>query len=267
MLKTRVITALLLLAVVLPSLFWLPPAAWSALAAVAAACGAWEWGGLIAFQARNRLVLGAVTLLLCLGLVAGQLLETVAMPLFALSAAFWLLCVPLWLRFQWPLRAIGALPGLFIGAILLLPTWLALSLLRETLGPLGLLLLMAVVWVADIAAYFSGRALGRRKLAPSVSPGKTWEGAAGAVLAVIIYGFILRALYPHALGYIHSGELILLLAVLTAISIIGDLFESLLKRQAGIKDSSNLLPGHGGVLDRIDSLTSALPLAALLIFL
>ncbi len=267
MLKTRVITALLLLAVVLPSLFWLPAQAWSALAAIAAACGAWEWGGLLGYQARNRLLLGAATLLLCLALIAGDLLQIVAMPLFIASVAFWILAVPLWLRYQWPLRATGMLPGLLIGAILLLPTWLALSLLRESLGALGLLLLMAVVWIADIAAYFTGRAIGRRKLAPSVSPGKTWEGAAGAVLAVIAYGFILRHFYPHSLGYLHSGEVIILLAVLTAVSIIGDLFESLLKRQAGIKDSSNLLPGHGGVLDRIDSLTSALPLAALLMSL
>ena len=130
---------------------------------------------------------------------------------------------------------------------------------------------MALVWIADIAAYFSGRAFGRHKLAPSVSPGKTWEGAVGAVVAVILYGLALRHFYPQMYAPIFTQAplalLIVGLVVLTAISIIGDLFESLLKRQAGIKDSSNLLPGHGGVLDRIDSLTSTLPMVALLTLL
>ena len=137
----------------------------------------------------------------------------------------------------------------------------ALVQLRQ-LGPWPLLGLMAVVWIADIAAYFSGRAFGKHKLAPQISPGKTWEGAAGAVVGVVAYGLLLRGLNPPlaALGGLLGATLALLL--LTSVSIAGDLFESLLKRQAGIKDSSQLLPGHGGVLDRIDSLTSTLPLVA-----
>jgi phosphatidate cytidylyltransferase len=127
---------------------------------------------------------------------------------------------------------------------------------------------MGGVWVADIAAYFSGRAFGRHKLAPSISPGKTWEGVLGAVLGVTGYGTVILLFFPlidhWPLGVPATLAIILLY---TAVSIIGDLFESLLKRQAGIKDSSHLLPGHGGILDRIDSLTSALPFAALLIHL
>jgi phosphatidate cytidylyltransferase len=129
-------------------------------------------------------------------------------------------------------------------------------------GGLALIAIMATVWLADIAAYFSGRAFGRHKLAPSISPGKTWEGALGGGLAVVVYGFVLAPKLPVAL----AGNLALLfvvLVLLTVISVIGDLFESLLKRQAGLKDSSSILPGHGGVLDRIDSLTSTLPLVAL----
>ncbi len=119
--------------------------------------------------------------------------------------------------------------------------------------------------MADIGAYFSGRTLGRHKLAPSISPGKTWEGAIGGGLAVLAYGFLLSPHLPAGLGN-SPVKLFIALVVLTAISVIGDLFESLLKRQAGLKDSSNILPGHGGALDRIDSLTSTLPLVALVWF-
>jgi phosphatidate cytidylyltransferase len=145
--------------------------------------------------------------------------------------------------------------------VLLLPVWLALVQLRQA-GPLTLLAIMSVVWLADIGAYFAGRSFGKHKLAPAISPGKTWEGAIGGAVAVLAYGLLLSSKLPPTL----AGNLPLLLMVLvllTAISILGDLFESLLKRQAGLKDSSNVLPGHGGVLDRIDSLTSTLPLVAL----
>jgi phosphatidate cytidylyltransferase len=125
---------------------------------------------------------------------------------------------------------------------------------------------MALVWVADITAYFAGRAYGRHKLAPTISPGKTWEGVAGAVVGVLVYGGIVFSFTPLA-GRLPLSipVIVLMLVLLTAVSVMGDLFESLLKRQAGIKDSSNLLPGHGGVLDRIDALTSTLPLAALIL--
>jgi phosphatidate cytidylyltransferase len=145
--------------------------------------------------------------------------------------------------------------------LLLFSTWLALVQLR-TLGPVVLLAFFALAWVADIAAYFSGRAWGKHKLAPSISPGKTWEGAFGAIAGVLLYGMAARVGFGFDL--IAMPLWILLLVGMTAVSIIGDLYESLLKRQAGIKDSSNVLPGHGGVLDRIDSLTSTMPLFALL---
>ena len=149
------------------------------------------------------------------------------------------------------------------GMVLLVPPSLAIAHLR-LLSPWLLLGVMAAVWVADIAAYFTGRAFGRRKLAPSISPGKSWEGAYGAVAGVCAYGLACLSYigYPVA----EPGKLVLALVGLvafTAVSIIGDLFESLVKRQAGVKDSGTLLPGHGGILDRIDSLTSTLPLVAL----
>ena len=151
--------------------------------------------------------------------------------------------------------------GLLAGVVVLFPTWLALVQLRVA-GPGVLLALLAVVWMADVAAYFSGKAFGRHKLAPSISPGKTWEGAIGAGVGVALYGLAVRAGVAYEPVAVHFW--ILGLLTVTAISIVGDLFESMLKRQAGIKDSSNVLPGHGGVLDRIDSLTSTLPVVTLL---
>lgn len=266
MLKTRVITALVLVSLLLPSLFFLPQDIWALMVALFIGVGAWEWGGLLGWHGRSRLVLGLATTLFCAAL---SLLDAPAVGamgfhpdrlwvqvLYGSSVCFWVLVIPFWLRGKWPL---GRLTGLMVGAVVLLPTWLAMVQLRAV-GAGVLLAIFAVVWMADIAAYFSGRAFGKNKLAPNISPGKTWEGAAGALAGVLLYGLIMRQLY--------FGELmallpwLLLLLALTAVSIVGDLFESLLKRKAGIKDSSNVLPGHGGVLDRIDSLTSTLPLAA-----
>jgi phosphatidate cytidylyltransferase len=170
----------------------------------------------------------------------------------------WLLVVPFWLYYRWKLPR--SVAGFAIGVLVIAPTWLALVQLRE-LGAGLLLAVMSAVWLADIAAYFFGRWLGKHKLAPSISPGKTWEGAIGGTLAVVAYGLFFSVFFRDRLA-IQPLILVGMLLLFAALSIIGDLFESLLKRQAAIKDSSNLLPGHGGVLDRIDSLTSTLPLVA-----
>ncbi|WP_371322714.1 phosphatidate cytidylyltransferase [Dechloromonas sp. ZY10] len=268
MLKARVITALALLALLLPSLFFLPQAGWALLMAAVVGVAAWEWGALLGWQSSARRGLGVGFAVFCAvvalfdpaALGVGQF--TPAMNwvwlAYGASAVLWGVVVPLWLRRKW--RVTGV-PGLLVGAVLLFPTWLAMVQLRA-LGPGVLLAVLAVVWMADIAAYFSGRAFGRRKLAPNISPGKTWEGAFGAVLGVLAYGFAVPALAGVELLPAWLWAPLLLLT--TVVSIIGDLFESMLKRQAGIKDSSNILPGHGGVLDRVDSLTSTLPFAALL---
>ncbi|MHB1591728.1 MAG: phosphatidate cytidylyltransferase, partial [Sulfuricella sp.] len=165
-----------------------------------------------------------------------------------------------WLRNQWRTRqwTIMAL----IGWVILIPTWLALVELR-TFGPGLFLGLLAVVWIADSAAYFSGRKFGRHKLAPAISPGKTWEGVAGAFLAVTLYG-LAWGMWDGSTVLFSSGlwRGVLLLWLLTLFGILGDLFESWMKRVAGLKDSGRILPGHGGMLDRIDALTAAMPLAA-----
>jgi phosphatidate cytidylyltransferase len=265
MLKTRVITALVLLALVLPSLFFLPQAYWALLVALFIGVAAWEWGGLLGLDQPGRLLTGVALAMLC---VAAVLLDPAAidgvlspwvMLSYSIAALFWCAVIPFWLRAKWKLP--HGLPGLLIGLVVLFPTWLALVQLRVA-GPGVLLAIMATVWMADIAAYFSGKSFGKHKLAPTISPGKTWEGAIGAGVGVVLYGIVLRLAFSFA--PVGLPLWVLCLLAVTAISIMGDLYESMLKRQAGIKDSSNVLPGHGGVLDRIDSLTSTLPVVALL---
>ena len=269
MLKARVITAIFLLVGLVSALFLLPSWGWLAFVSLICGAAAHEWGGIVGYQGKQRWVYALLLGLLCLfgGLAAGLHLDsTVApfnlVPAYGLSALFWICCVPFWLRARWALPGAGA--AALVGFVLLIPPSLAMIHLR-LLSPWLLLGVMAAVWIADIAAYFTGRAFGRRKLAPAISPGKSWEGAYGAAVGVVIYGLIcLSAFLPHGLGAGRMALAALGLLVFTAISIIGDLFESMLKRQAGVKDSGTLLPGHGGILDRIDSLTSTLPLAGLL---
>jgi phosphatidate cytidylyltransferase len=262
MLRTRVITALLLAAGFALVLFVLPPIAAALAFAAIAALAAWEWGGLMRQEQSARVLYALMLLVFCwqLTVAAPQLVPV----LLGMSAAFWLLVVPLWFRFKWTLAG-NDFFGYLLGALVILPTWAAMVALHAVNTWL-LLAAMALVWVADIAAYFTGRAFGKRKLAPAISPGKTWEGVAGAVVGVMTYGAVVLNFSPLAGNVpLAAPLLVLLLLLLTAVSVMGDLFESLLKRQAGIKDSSNLLPGHGGVLDRIDALTSTLPLAALIV--
>jgi len=268
MLKTRVITALVLLVLFLAALFWLSPRAWAVFAGLMVAPAAWEWGKLIKLKGIACglyvvLVGAACAGLFGLGQGGARATHTAT---FLAASLFWIAVVPLWLRHSWlpQSRWAAALTGLMV----LLPTWLALVELRN-LSPWHLLLLMSVAWISDIAAYFAGRRFGRNKLAPSISPGKTWEGVAGALLAVSAYAalwsFAWEAYFPQMFASLRFGAfgMLLFLWLLAAIGIYGDLFESALKRRAGVKDSGSLLPGHGGVLDRIDALTAVLPVAAL----
>ena len=260
MLKTRVLTALCLLAGFVGVLFVFPEWVASFVFASVAALAAWEWGGFMQVERRYRVIFAWLTLALTEYLTLAGWASLILPYLCVAAVLFWLCAVPWWFVRRWPLSK-GAV-GYLLGWLVILPTWAALLALYRKDAYL-LLAAMALVWIADIAAYFVGRTLGRNKLAPSISPGKTREGALGACAAVLVYGFVLALRqWPEAdLQRLVGLGLVLLL--LTALSIIGDLFESLLKRQAGIKDSSNLLPGHGGVLDRIDSQTSTLPLVAL----
>jgi len=269
MLKTRVITALVLLVLFLAALFWLSPRAWAVFSGLLIVPAAWEWGKLIKLR---RVACGLYVVLMAaacaalLGLEPGDGGRVAHTAVYLIASLFWMFVVPLWLARSWLPRSrwLAALTGL----VVLVPTWFALVDLRS-LSPLLLLLLMSVAWISDTAAYFAGRRFGRHKLAPSVSPGKTWEGVAGAVLAVSLYAALWAlasdAHFPEMLKSMRFGALgmLLFLWLLTAFGVYGDLFESAVKRQAGVKDSGTLLPGHGGVLDRIDALTAVLPIAAL----
>ncbi len=273
MLKTRILTALLLFIFFVSALFVFPHILWVAVATLVACLAAWEWGGFQRFSAAFRIGLAFAVAGLALvfaslapealGLGRGfDLLSAWSLGrwFYAPAAVFWFLVVPFWLRGRWALS--GQWGGVLIGLLVILPTWLALIQLRH-LGPWVLLAIMALVWVADTGAYFCGRTFGRRKLAPNISPGKTWEGAIGGGLFVVLYGAAVRH-FAFDLSALNGWPVfVMALVVFAALSVIGDLFESLLKRQAALKDSSALLPGHGGVLDRIDSLTSTLPLVAL----
>lgn len=263
MLKQRIITALVLVIALLGLLFAASDGVVAGAFALIAALAAWEWAGLLGFSAMNRIAYALVFVVMA---AACHWLGDGLMPALRLgSALFWIGLAPLWLSKGWRL-AESPLAGAVLGLFLLLATWDSLVFLHLR-GPWAMLAVLAAVWVADIAAYFSGRRWGKVKLAPSISPGKTREGAYGALVGVVVYGLVVGPLAGlwGSLSWLQAGGIVLILLVVTVVSILGDLFESMLKRQAGIKDSSQLLPGHGGVLDRIDSLISTLPLTAFLL--
>jgi phosphatidate cytidylyltransferase len=267
-LRARVITALVLVPLFLAGMFFLPNPAWALATLVPLAIGALEWAKLSRFAAPWRNAFAAILVVAGLLLVAVQwrlpeLAAHASSWLYLAALLFWSIGAPGWLYFRWSTASKAAMFA--TGLLVLLPSWLAIASLQKS--PELLLMLLLIVWIADTAAYFAGRRFGRRKLAPTISPGKTWEGVIGAVIAVVAYGIAVGfVLQPGASAYDRAG-LLVFIVVLTAFSIIGDLFESWVKRQAGAKDSGTLLPGHGGVLDRIDSLTAAMPFAALYFFL
>lgn len=259
MLKQRVITALALVAALGLILFSAPN--WLALTFFAGVVGVagWEWGGLLRWSPGKRAGFGAILVVACMTSMKSRVLLEPAV--FGIAAVFWLAVVPIWLRMRWSLLGANIL-GEVVGAVVLLPLWFAVAALLDR-GPWWLLGVMAIVWVADISAYFAGRQFGRRKLAPTISPGKTWEGVIGAMLGVPLYVWAVATWFgPNLPTWILLAPVLMLL---TLLSVAGDLFESMLKRQAELKDSSQLLPGHGGVLDRVDALTSTVPLATWLL--
>lgn len=272
MLKSRVITAIILLVLLLLALFVLPDSGWVTLVIVLVLQGSSEWSKLAKLGSRKATLFWVLSLVMMLGLVWFDAHHTsdqqVPMHLlvYAVSALLWLIIVPTWMIAGWKVEQ--HLLMALVGWAVLIPTGLAMLDLRAANpSPWVLLFVMCLVWVADSAAYFSGRKFGKNKLAPSISPGKTWEGVAGAMLGVSVYVVIVWSFSPNFAQREVLPILLLASWWWVGLAVIGDLFESAIKRQAGVKDSGALLPGHGGLLDRIDALTSTLPLAALVILL
>ncbi len=262
MLKQRILTAVLLVPLVLylvlvANSLWL-----TAVVGLVVVLGAWEWCKIAGIESSTGQVLyvSCIVLLLYICFIFRQA-EWIPV-IILISVCWWLMAALLLLgtQRQWFVFHVSKVIKAIIGLVVLVPAWLSLILLQDngtTEGRSRLLLLLLIIWTADIAAYFSGRAWGKHTLANRISPGKTWEGVYGALIAslVMTLGFIMinRVQQYEVIMFIVLG----LLAV--PVSIIGDLFESLMKRAANLKDSGKLLPGHGGVLDRIDSLTAAGP--------
>jgi phosphatidate cytidylyltransferase len=271
MLKQRIITALVLIAFLLPALF--APVAWpfGLLSLLLIAAAGWEWGRLNGA--------GAAALPMGLALAAACALAlwfewTLAPPrqIWWLAAFAWVLGGAAVLRRgpeRWPAAPMVLRNA--VGLLLLWTAWLALA-AAKSVGVNFILSIFCLVWAADISAYFGGRAFGKRKLAPTISPGKSWEGVwsgmAGALALAALWLWLDRAYLMDSTSFygaiqLHFGVagLVVVVALLVAMSVVGDLFESLVKRAAGAKDSSNLLPGHGGVLDRVDALLPVFPIA------
>ncbi len=279
MLKQRIITAAILLAIFLPALFWPSAVPFAAVSLVLLVAAAWEWGRLNGCGQGASLATALACLLLCLGLWNAGLLQRSLPGLWSVAGASWVLGGALLIRggvAGWPRIALAVrLAG---GVLALAVAWLAVAQARVA-GINFLLSVLLLVWVADVFAYFAGRAFGlkftKTRLAPAISPGKSWEGVWGGMAAVVVLGLAWmwadsywQAGVPSLYTRLASpGWWMLLLAVLflTAMSVVGDLVESLIKRSADAKDSSSLLPGHGGVLDRVDALLPVLPLSMMLV--
>jgi phosphatidate cytidylyltransferase len=269
-LKQRVITAVVLLVALVGALVW-STAAFELLATAIVTLALGEWLHLVGWKRAGAFgaafLLGA--LLLAVALFAPASIERALLPLSLLASFAWAGLAVLLLRPDVMSMRIPRGVSTVLAVLLIVAAWVALvHFLLE--GAAMLLSVLVIVWLADTAAYFAGRTFGRTKLAPHISPGKTWAGVVGAVTAVIVVALVAERLAPDAdllSNHLLAGLGIkgaALLGGLVMLSVVGDLFESLLKRQAGVKDSSHLLPGHGGVYDRVDALLPALPAAALL---
>ncbi len=279
MLKQRVLTALVLLAILLPALFYPEPEPFNLIVLLLLAVGAWEWGRLNGVSFPGSLLLGLACVSMCAASWALGWMYQSTPGLWLAAGGLWVLGggwllrrgIAGWTKIARPLRLLG-------GALALWLAWLAVAQAR-TIGVNFLLSVFALVWAADIAAYFAGRTFGGRfthgRLAPSISPGKSWEGVWGGMAGVVLLSWIWCLADQHwqltvpsfysQLLQIGIWFMVLAALFMAAMSVVGDLVESLIKRSADVKDSSGLLPGHGGVLDRVDALLPTLPLAMMLV--
>ncbi|OUR59674.1 phosphatidate cytidylyltransferase [Colwellia sp. 39_35_sub15_T18] len=281
MLKQRIITALILAPAAISAIFYLPLNYFAALLMAIIAIGAWEWGPLMGFGTKNRRSIFVIVTSILIALVwaflspddlwlSSKQLQSNAMYLLWLAVVWWLVSAVL--MFSYPKYSNfwakhRSIRGVF-GWLTLVPTWLAFVVIRSNNYPDDpyhgaqlLMFLFLMVWSADVGAYFVGKAFGKHKLMPNVSPGKTFEGFLGGVISACI--LITIAAYQLDWNSEQIITVLLVTVLITTVSVLGDLNESMFKRQAGVKDSGSILPGHGGILDRIDSLTATAPIFAL----
>lgn len=262
MLKQRIITAVFLLPLIVGAILFLPLNLFSVFWAAIMSVAAYEWLKLSAIKNRLLLLLGLVTINTAFAL--SWFYPVSGVPFEWLILIAWLFVIVSFTgdpvaRLQRCSAGLYKTIALLTGAIVIFPSWLAMVLLHEH-NPWMVLYVFGIVWIADTGAYFSGKLFGKHKLAPAISPGKSWEGVWGAMLAVVIYSVVI------ALFWLQQDEqqwLFVLISVVAAIaSVAGDLLESIYKRAMGVKDSGNILPGHGGAMDRLDSITAAAPVFA-----
>jgi phosphatidate cytidylyltransferase len=271
-LRQRIITALVLLAIVLPALFAQLPLPFALVTLVMIGAAGLEWGRLNGQSGATAVLMGLALAAACAGALVAGWSGPMLRPVWWAASLAWL--VGGWVALRGGPTAWPRLPSslrAFVGLVLLWVGWLALVQARA-IGINFILSVLCLVWMADVAAYFGGRALGRRKLAPSISPGKSWEGVWSGQVGVVLLaaawagveaggGGDSMSLFSALFSRLGVAAGIVALLVLTGMSVVGDLFESLVKRAVGAKDSSGLLPGHGGVLDRVDALLPVFPLA------
>lgn len=265
--RARLFTAALLLAGFIAAVLMLGRIPFTVLVGAIVALAGFEWAKLCKLRrgpalAYTGIAVGAFAVL-SIWLYPVTAADRPEAVLFVLATSFWVIVVPAWFR-----QGVGESTTWLVAAagfVVILPAALGMV----AVPPMWLLLVLALVWIADTGAYLAGRAFGRHKLAPSISPGKTWEGVAGAVAGSVAYAAVCAALVPSLREMVNGSFMWLVYlagaAALCGVSVLGDLFESAIKRRASVKDSGTLLPGHGGVLDRIDSATAVLPLAALML--
>jgi phosphatidate cytidylyltransferase len=261
-LKLRIISALVMAPLVIYGVLFLDNPVFTLVLGIILLAGTWEWSHLIPLRTIVARLVYTCVLGALMWLLWRTGLEQLIKPLL-LAAFVWWLCALLWLsqpEFLARASLLNSSLKMLAGALVILPAWAALSSLHANgeRGPTLTLLLLLLVWLADIGAYFAGRQWGHRKLAPAVSPGKTWEGVYGGLFSSLLFAAIAGWFFSHSLGWTLA---FMLLAVVTVMfSVAGDLLESLMKRQSGIKDSGSIIPGHGGIFDRIDSLVAAAPM-------
>ena len=278
MLQQRIVTAVVLLAILLPAIFYPNTDVFAAVALLLIVAGSWEWSNLNQCKPFTAYCLAGTCALACVATWYFGWTKATLGGLWLMSGAFWVLA-SVWLL-RGGVGAWGRVPQavrVVVGLLALWVAWVAVVQARDT-GINFLVSAMALVWIADVFAYFTGRAIGQRvfkaKLAPQISPGKTWEGALGGMVGVLVGAAIwcwadIQTGTTDLSVFSRLGQtgwffMFLSVTFLTSMSVLGDLVESLFKRSAGFKDSSGLLPGHGGVLDRLDALLPVLPLIMML---